>query len=393
MKILNTPPLGWNSWNTFMQDISEELIFQTVDIMVEKGYKEAGYEYVIIDDCWSLKERDENGRLVADPEKFPHGMKAVADYVHAHGLKFGMYSCAGSLTCAGYPGSFDHEQIDAKTFAEWEVDYLKYDFCFHPDSVLAQTLYRRMGIALSNCGRDILFSTCSWGENNTPYWIKTVGAAAWRSTGDIFDNFNSIKKLAMEQYNKHIFAGKGCCNDMDMLVVGMERSGNICAGEAEFIPELSVCGYTEYCTHFSFWALLNSPLIMGCDLRNLKEEYREMLQNKEVIAINQDAAQSQAFEIYQDYTREETFDKPKENCTWAKYLENGDIAIGMFNFSEQKARNYIMTEALGLQESCGKTLLLHDVWSKEDIVVKNGVFLDTLEPHACRLFRAKVIDS
>lgn len=389
MKVINTPPLGWNSWNTFTWEINEDLIKETVDTMVEKGYKDAGYEYVIIDDCWSLKERDENGRLVPDPKKFPNGMKAVADYIHAHGLKFGMYSCAGPLTCAGYPGSYEHEQIDAETFAEWEVDYLKYDFCFHSAAVTGPNLYRRMGVALANCGREILFSACSWGVCETAYWAKTIGAGAWRSTVDIMDNFNSIRKLALEQFNKHIYAGKGCFNDMDMLVVGMERTGNI---DGDDHDDLNACGPTEYRTHFSFWALLNSPLIMGCDIRKVKEEYRVMMQNKEVLAINQDPAQGQAFEVYNNMQDPQGYNHPKENSTWAKYLANGDIAIGMFNFSDRESRNFITMESIGLPESCGKTVELLDVWSGEKIEVKNGIYMTGLKAHDCRLFRAKVIN-
>ena len=166
--IKNTPPMGWNSWNTFGADINEQLIKDTADKMAESGLLTAGYTYLVIDDCWSKKERDENGRLVADPEKFPNGMKAVADYVHSKGLKFGMYSCAGNLTCAGYPGSFEHEFTDAETFASWGVDFLKYDYCYHSNIIHGKYLYRRMGTALKNCGRDILFSACSWGLTIPP---------------------------------------------------------------------------------------------------------------------------------------------------------------------------------------------------------------------------------
>ena len=188
-----TPPMGWNSWNTFGANISEELIFEIADRMVEDGYLDAGYEYVVIDDCWSLRERDANGRLVPDPKKFPHGMKYVADYIHSKGLKFGMYSCAGMLTCAGYPGSMDHEFIDAATFAEWEVDLLKYDYCFNSRIIAGEYLYRRMGLALENCGRDILLSCCTWGVDQTHEWVKTTASSMWRSTTDIFDNWDSIK--------------------------------------------------------------------------------------------------------------------------------------------------------------------------------------------------------
>ena len=182
---IQKPPMGWNTWNTFGPDINEDLILESADAMVSTGLKDAGYEYIVIDDMWSLKERDSQGRLVPDPEKFPHGMKYLADYIHGKGLKFGMYSCGGYLTCGGYPGSFGYEWIDAKTFAEWEVDFLKYDYCFHPASMEGHSTYKRMGLALANCGRDILFSACSWGAEYTRQWIRETGAHTWRSTGDI----------------------------------------------------------------------------------------------------------------------------------------------------------------------------------------------------------------
>lgn len=156
-----TPPMGWNTWNTFGEEINDRLIREAADKLIETGLADAGYRYVVIDDCWALKERDENGRMVPDPEKFPNGMKALSDYVHSKGLKFGMYTCAGTLTCAGYPGSYEYEYTDAQTFADWGVDFLKYDFCFHTPILDAKYLYRRMGTALANCGRDILFSACS----------------------------------------------------------------------------------------------------------------------------------------------------------------------------------------------------------------------------------------
>ncbi|MGN0556524.1 MAG: glycoside hydrolase family 27 protein, partial [Acutalibacteraceae bacterium] len=172
-----TPPMGWNSWNTFWGNANEQLLFETADKMVETGLAASGYNYIVIDDCWSLPERDENGRLVADPAKYPNGIKAVTDYIHSKGLKFGIYSCAGTLTCANYPGSYDHEFEDAKTFAEWGVDYLKYDYCNRSPLVDGAMLYRKMGLALANCGRDILFSACSWGADETHKWVRESGAA------------------------------------------------------------------------------------------------------------------------------------------------------------------------------------------------------------------------
>lgn len=228
--IVKTPPLGWNSWNTFGHNINETMIKEMADAMVETGLRDAGYEYLVIDDCWSLHERDENGKLVADPEKFPGGMKAVADYVHSKGLKFGMYSCDGTMTCARYPSSFDYEFIDAATFAEWGVDFLKYDNCNRPVNYPGRLLYKRMGLALANCGRDILFSACNWGVDNSPEWIKETGAHMWRSTGDIVDNWQSIKDLTLAQLPLLKTNGQGCFNDMDMLVVGMGGKGNVGVG-------------------------------------------------------------------------------------------------------------------------------------------------------------------
>lgn len=189
--------MGWNSWNTFTENISEELILSTADVMAESGLLAAGYQYLVIDDCWALKERDSQGNLVADPEKFPHGMKYVADYVHSKGLKFGMYSCCGTRTCAGYPASFEHEFEDARQFAQWGVDYLKYDNCYKPKTVSSELLYHRMGLALANCGRDIVFSACQWGTEEVHRWIRSTGAHLFRSTADIQNCWNSIRDIAL----------------------------------------------------------------------------------------------------------------------------------------------------------------------------------------------------
>ena len=235
------PPLGWNSWNTFTWDINETLIKEVADCFVEQGYKDAGYEYIVIDDCWSLKQRDSEGNLVADSKKFPNGMKAIADYIHGKGLKFGMYSCAGTHTCAGYPGSFEHEFQDAKQFAEWEVDYLKYDYCYKPRYMDGELLYKRMNLALRNCGRDILFSACNWGEDNVHHWIRESGAHMYRSTPDIQDNWESIKKITLSQIEKEPFTGSYCHNDMDMLVVA-------CTGAAMMISSAKSAAVPTYST-------------------------------------------------------------------------------------------------------------------------------------------------
>ncbi len=394
---VNLPPLGWNTWNTFAADINEKLILESADAMVAEGLLDAGYNYLVIDDIWHLKERGADGRMVPDPEKFPHGMKYVADYVHSKGLKFGMYSCAGYLTCAGYPASYDYEWIDAQTFAEWGVDFLKYDFCFHPMTVRPDILYKRMALALANCGRDILFSACSWGSENTKQWIKETGADMWRSTGDINDSWQSIKDLAQSQLQVQEYNGKGCFNDMDMLVVGMNGRGNV---------GFKGCSTEEYRTHFSLWALLNSPLMIGCDIRSMDETTKSILLNKEVIAINQDPKGAQPFFVNNmiwkaNQARKSDVDPhfekyPLDVPMVAKYLDNGDIAVGVFNFTDSVANRWQMTltcDNLGLPLNCGKTFEAVDLWTGEVVKAFNGTLeIQSLEPHACRLFRVKIID-
>lgn len=371
-----TPPMGWNSWNTFGANINEQLIFETADAMAAEGLPQKGYEYLVIDDCWSLRERDEKERLMADPEKFPNGMKAVADYVHSKGLKFGMYSCAGNLTCAGYPGSFEHEFIDAETFAEWGVDFLKYDYCYHSPIIPGKYLYRRMGLALENCGRDILFSACSWGADETHEWIKTTGASMWRSTGDIFDTWDSIKDLTRQQEKLHPYNGVGCFNDMDMLVVGMYGKGNV---------GLKGCSDIQYRTHFSIWAFMGSPLMIGCDVRSMSQATKDILCNEEMIRINQDSACRQPVKLVGTWSGADLL-------LHSRQLENGDLAIGLFNMGEGKAYARLNLDEVGLPFSTGKTLEVRDVWTGKTAKVKNSTLGWDLDPFDCAVLRAKVVD-
>ena len=371
-----TPPMGWNSWNTFGPDINEAMILETADYMVESGLLDCGYNYLVIDDCWSLKERDKDKRLVADPEKFPHGMKYVADYVHSKGLKFGMYSCAGNLTCAGYPGSYEHEFIDAATFAEWGIDFLKYDYCYHTGIVPGSILYRRMGLALENCGRDILFSACSWGIDETHEWIKQSAASMWRSTGDIFDTWESIKDLTKQQLKLHPYNAVGCFNDMDMLVVGMYGKGNV---------GLKGCNDTQYRTHFAIWAFMGSPLMIGCDIRNMTPATKEILTNKELIAINQDPLCRQPYQLQGIW-------RPEDVLCYARNLSNGDIAIGLFNLTSEKTAARFNLDELGLPLSTGKTLSMTDIFTGKTANTANGTVIWELEAYDSAVFRAKLVD-
>ncbi len=376
--IKNTPPMGWNSWNTFGHEISDQLIRDTADKLVETGLAACGYEYVVIDDCWALHERDENGRLVPDPAKFPHGIKALADYVHSKGLKFGIYSCAGNLTCAGFPGSYEHEFTDAATFAEWGVDFLKYDYCYHSDIVHGKYRYLRMGLALKNCGRDILFSACSWGSDGTPEWIRETGANMWRSTGDVFDTWESVKGIVLKQEAMLPYGGIGSFNDMDMMVVGMRGRGNV---------GMDGLNDTQYRTHFAVWALFGSPLFIGCDVREMDDFTLSLLKNKPLIAINQDADCRQVIKLTSGWDLDNS-----SVHNYARMLENGDIAVGLFNLGDQRQTAWLSLDKLGLPESTGKTLEMHDVFTGEVITVTNGTFYRPIQAYDSLVYRCRVVD-
>lgn len=373
-----TPPMGWNSWNTFGWKINEDLIKGVADVFVESGLKDAGYEYIVIDDCWSRKQRDENGRLVPDADKFPSGMKALADYIHSKGLKMGMYSCAGTHTCGGFPGSFEHEFIDAQTFAEWDVDYLKYDYCYKPDHIPGEVLYKRMGLALKNCGRDILFSACNWGNDNVEKWIRESSAHIFRSTGDIQDNWESVKNIAYSQIGKECYSAPFCYNDIDMLVVGMYGKGD---NEAVAIGGMND---VEYKTHFSLWAIMNSPLMIGCDVRKMSERTKEILTNKGVIEINQDIEGRGAYCIKQ-------WNNPENVMSLIKPLANGDYAIGMFNFSDKTSEMSLQFWDLGISSAQGYGLQMYECWTDKDEGVFSERYCVNIESHDCRMFRAKLV--
>jgi len=373
----HTPPMGWNSWNTFGAHISDELIRQTADTMVESGLLAAGYEYLVIDDCWSCPVRDAQGRLVPDPVKFPNGMKAVADYVHSKGLKFGMYSCCGNLTCAGYPGSYEYEFIDAQTFADWGVDFLKYDYCYHSKLLHSKYLYQRMGIALENTGRDILYSVCCWGKDDVHEWIKSTNATMWRSTGDIIDSWESIKDLAKQQKALHSYHGDGCFNDMDMLVVGMYGKGHV---------GLTGCNDEQYKTHFSLWAFLGSPLMIGCDIRQMNDATKAILMNPEMLRLHRDGS------CYQPIPLEGTL--PNDDLLlYYKRLDGGELAIGFFNLNDTDTLARVNLDEMGLPISTGKTLELTEVWSGETFIPANATLKRMMKPYESVVYRAKVVDA
>lgn len=371
--LAKTPPMGFNTWNTFGPNINEQMVLEMADVMAEQGYRDAGYKYVVIDDCWSLRERDENGNLVADPEKFPHGMKYVGDYIHSKGLKFGMYSCAGIRTCAGYPASFDHEFQDARTFASWGVDFLKYDFCYFPSFANCQHRYLTMAQALRASGRDILFSACNWGVQEPWNWMRSVGAHMYRSTGDIWDNFPSTAGIMKSQMGNFNANAAGCFNDMDMLTVGMGGQGNV--GDAN-------CNtYGEYEMQFAYWCFCAAPLMMGADLRKVGEEYRTLLQHKELIRLNQDPECRPPYKVCENngYT------------VFIRHLADGEFAIGVFNLHQDPRYAEITFAELGVPVNAGVKLALTDVITGESIAAKRDDLFVYVPGHSCKIFRAKFV--
>lgn len=304
--IARTPPMGWNSWNKYHCDVSEELIMRMADAMVSSGMKDVGYEYIVIDDCWQV-DRDANGEIVVDEERFPHGMKYLADYIHSKGLKFGIYSCAGTLTCQRRPGGRGHEYQDARTYARWGVDYLKYDWC-NTGTQDARASYATMRDALYAAGRPIVFSLCEWGSNNPWEWAGAVGNL-WRTTGDIGDNWNSMISIFERQKDLARYAGPEGWNDPDMLEVG---NGGMTT--------------EEYRTHFSLWCMLAAPLMAGNDLANMTPETKTILLNQEVIDLNQDTLGLQAT-CYRDNG---------DYQIWIKGLANNEKAICLLNKSDEK---------------------------------------------------------
>lgn len=391
MNIL-TPPMGWNSWNTFGNDISDELIRTTARAMKDKGYLDAGYRYIVIDDCWSLMERDAQGRLVPDPAKFPRGMKALSDDVHELGFLFGMYSCAGVRTCAGYPSSFDHEFIDAKTFAEWGVDYLKYDFCNFPSSAEGKNRYATMSMALKASGRDILFAACNWGTDKPWQWMKSLGAHMYRSTGDIQDNFKSFSSIALSQLDNFCMSGQDCFNDIDMLTVGMYGKGNVALGRA--------CTDEEYQTQFALWCMLGAPLMLGGDVRAMNGFCEKLVLNRGLLRISQD---SECRPPYVAYRGRVFYNGPDAENHWEEYPEGGltlfrhlsgnEFAIGYFNLSPRPAEIPFTFADVGLPYGSGVALALTDAITGEDLGVRRDYCNFWLDAHCSRVLLARMVQA
>lgn len=350
-----TPPMGWNSWNKFGCRIDENLIKETADAIVSSGMKDAGYKYVNIDDCWEAPQRDANGNLATEPTRFPHGMKWLADYVHSKGLKIGIYSSAGTGTCQRRPASLDHEVADAKTFASWGIDYLKYDNC-NNENRPALERYKAMGDALAATGRPIVFSLCEWGRNKPWEWGRTVGGNLWRTTGDISDRWNSMVSILDKQVGLEKYSGPNGWNDPDMLEVGNGHMSN-----------------AEYVAHFSLWSLLNAPLIAGNDIRSMNDSTRAILTNRDVIAVDQDWGGMQGHKIRDDGEQE----------VWMKPMSNGDAAVVLLN-RDSVATATVSASMSELGLAAGQHTA-RNLWSHRDTTIDNSISA-ALAPHSVAMY-------
>jgi alpha-galactosidase len=358
-----TPPMGWNTWNKFGCDVSDELVRGMADAMVKSGMRDAGYQYIVIDDCWQ-KARDSKANIVVDPH-FPQGIKPVADYVHSLGLKFGIYSDAGAKTCQKRPGGLGHEYQDAVMYASWGVDYLKYDWCNTLDDQSAKASYANIRAALDASGRPIVLSICEWGKHQPWLWGQEVGGNLWRTTDDIQDRWGGKEKwkgggccsygvLAIldEQVGLQSYAGPGHWNDPDMLEVGNGGMTN-----------------TEYRSHFSLWAILAAPLIAGNDLRSMTPEIHDILTNKEVIAVDQDAMGREGRRVAKDGDLE----------VWAKQLQDGGRAVVLLNRGSSSHDISVTWEDIGYPSHLSATV--RDLWAHKDLGKFNGKFSAPVESH------------
>jgi alpha-galactosidase len=335
------PPMGFNTWNKFGCNVDERLIRETADAMVETGMLAAGYRYLVIDDCWQVS-RDTNGRIVADPERFPGGMKALADYVHGKGLLFGLYTDLGPKTCAGRPGSLGFEDLDAASYAEWGVDYIKVDWC-NTDDLQAPFQYAKFRDALRQTGRPIVLSICEWGRNDPWTWARGVGQL-WRTTSDIADNWESVAWIINANAHHYAAAGPGGWNDPDMLEVG---NGGM-TGD-------------EYRAHFSLWAIMAAPLMAGNDLRAMTEETKAILLNREVIAIDQDPLGLQGRII---------IDRGYGGQVWLKPLADGSKAVAFLNLSGGELALNVRWSQIDVPAGPAR---VRDLWAHRDL----GVHTDT----------------
>ena len=371
-----TPPMGWNSWNLVESEVSDPLIREIADAMVSTGMRDAGYQYIIIDDFW-VGGRDATNHLFPDRQRFPHGIKALADYVHSKGLKLGIYSDAAEYTCGGVTASYNFEELDAQTFADWGIDYLKYDYCNAPEDVTtAFTRYKKMGDALKKTGRPMVYAICEWGQRKPWLWARAAGGHLWRTTWDSRDVWQSnnkdltgIMEIFDQQKDLAQYAGPGGWNDPDLLMVGLYGKGKSSSVGGRF----KGCNTIEYRSHFILWAMLSAPLIVNLDVRSMDKETADILLNKEIIAINQDSLGKQAVTLF-----------IRDNIqVLKKELRNGDLAICVFNRGDQPASFSLdLKKDLNIWFPAAARNLQEHETIKKAIVLTNQ-----LQGHDCRIYR------
>jgi alpha-galactosidase len=358
--LARTPQMGFNNWNLTQcgSQFNEAFVEGIADTLVSTGLKDAGYRYVNLDDCWAQSSRDSKGNLVPDKDRFPHGIKAVADYVHSKGLKFGLYTSAGTKTCnkAGFPGALGHEKQDAALWASWGVDYLKYDNCNNQGQD-AKKRYTAMRDALAATGRPILYSICEWGQNQPWTWAAPVGNS-WRTTGDINDSYSKMLSIYKANIKLGRYAGPGHWNDPDMLEVGNGKMSD-----------------TEYRSHFTLWAMMAAPLLIGSDIRKASSATLTILRNADVIALDQDAKGVQGNEI----------SSSNGLHVIRKPLADGDIAVALFNETGTTAKISTTLSAIGA--SAG-THSLTDLWSKAKSST-TGTISALVPAHGTVVFRVR----
>jgi alpha-galactosidase len=363
--VARTPPMGWNSWNKFGCDgINEKVVRASADAIAANGMKDAGYQYVVIDDCWQTG-RDASGNILADAQKFPSGIKALADYVHSKGLKFGIYTDVGVTTCAGRPGSVGYEYQDAQQYANWGVDYLKEDWCHTLPGQNSESSYTLMRNALAATGRPIVFSICEWGSTKPWLWAGPVGNM-WRATGDIQDCWsckkdwggNGVMQIVDLMEPLYSYAGPGHWNDADMLEVG---NGGMTL--------------EEYRAHFSMWAIFSAPLLAGNDLEHMTADTREILLNKEVIAVDQDVLGAQGRRVK----------KAGDLEVWSKQLADGSRAVVLLNRGDKPAAITADWTDLGYPATVAATV--RDLWSRRELGRKSGSLTAEVTSHSVKMFR------
>jgi alpha-galactosidase len=374
-----TPPMGWNSWNTFQTRIDEKLVKDIADLFVSSGMKDAGYAYIVLDDGWMTMERDpKTGDLIPDPAKFPSGMKSLVEYVHSKGLKFGLYNCAGTKTCAGYPGTRGYEYQDARFYASLGIDYLKYDWC-NTEGINAKEAYTTMSKALRAAGRPIVFSLCEWGTNKPWEWATPVGEL-WRTTGDIYHCFDCIKdygtwkslgvmQILDLQDTLRMFAGPGHWNDPDMMEVGNGLTDN------------------ENRAHFSMWSMLAAPLMTGNDLRSMTSTTRDILTKKDVIDVNQDPLGIQGFK-YSTWDSVETWVRPLQNDEWAVTFLNRSVKPKQiqFNWTSEVISDTLFHRELNTSTT---EYRIYDLWQNKDLGKTKRPLKSTVPGHDVLMLRLR----